>query len=188
MDAARRPLHLLLFGEALGNDLVDGGFHERRRDQLAVAMPLGIVRDHGRVVGDVGAKLAPVPQELARLRRHLGPLVRRFAGGIRFGEVEDVLLDVAHQFERAAHIAVPQEAPHPFEGDDDRDHGLLVRRRQPLGHLLQDGEAHGDMEIVEDVLGVRPHVPLKVAYSFPTVGHERHLAVHADALLAQDFV
>jgi hypothetical protein len=40
VDATRRPLHLMLFGEALGDNLVDGGLDEGRRDCLAIALAL----------------------------------------------------------------------------------------------------------------------------------------------------
>jgi hypothetical protein len=36
-------------------------------------------------------------------------------------------------------------------------------RRQATSHLLQYGDAHGDMEIVENVFGVGAHVPLEIA-------------------------
>src|SRR3546814_15842847 len=38
------------------------------------------------------------------------------------------------------------------------------------------------------MLGVRPHVPLKIADVPATIGHEGDLTVHPDALLQQQFM
>src|SRR3546814_5839103 len=59
---------------------------------------------------------------------------------------------------------------------------------QSARDLLHDRHPHGDVEIVEDMLGVRPHVPLKIADVPATIGHEGDLAVHPDALLQQQFM
>ncbi len=44
------------------------------------------------------------------------------------------------------------------------------------------------MEIVEDMLGVWPHVPLAITNIPAAIGHECDLAIHSDALLQQQFV
>src|SRR3546814_16780357 len=54
--------------------------------------------------------------------------------------------------------------------------------------MLHDRHPQGDLEIVEDMLGVRPHVPLKIADVPATIGHEGDLTVHPDALLQQQFM
>src|SRR3546814_1892667 len=65
---------------------------------------------------------------------------------------------------------------------------LLGWGRQSARDLLHDRHPHGDVEIVEDMLGVRPHVPLKIADVPATIGHEGDLTVHPDALLQQQFM
>jgi hypothetical protein len=56
MSAARSPSHLLLFDEALGDDLVDGRLHESGRD-TPTPIALAVVDDPFGVVVDVGAEL-----------------------------------------------------------------------------------------------------------------------------------
>src|SRR3546814_5104421 len=65
---------------------------------------------------------------------------------------------------------------------------LLGGGLQSAHYLLHDRHPHGDVEIVEDMLGVRPHVPLKIADVPATIGHEGDLTVHPDALLQQQFM
>jgi hypothetical protein len=56
MGTFLRPLHLLLLGEALADDEVDGGFGEGGRDDLAMVPALAVVRDRGGVVLEVGTR------------------------------------------------------------------------------------------------------------------------------------
>jgi hypothetical protein len=57
MSAVRSPSHLLLFDEALGDDLVDGRLHESGRDTFPAPIELAVVDDPFGVVVDVGAEL-----------------------------------------------------------------------------------------------------------------------------------
>src|SRR5450631_1858958 len=50
MRTARRPPHLLLFDHPFGDQLIDGGFNEPRRDPFLAAIPLAIVGDPGRLL------------------------------------------------------------------------------------------------------------------------------------------
>jgi hypothetical protein len=47
-------VHWLSFDEAPAHHLVDGGFNERRRDPLALSVPLAVVRNRFLMVADVG--------------------------------------------------------------------------------------------------------------------------------------
>jgi len=67
MCPTRRPLHLLTFREALGDDLVDRRFDEPRRDPLSVAVALAVVGDQLAVVLDVGLKLLNGALQLHKL-------------------------------------------------------------------------------------------------------------------------
>jgi YD repeat-containing protein len=64
----RSPTHLLLLDHPLADHLVDRRFRERRRDPLAVAIPVPVVRDRRSVDFDVMAEL------LHRLEQLLRPL------------------------------------------------------------------------------------------------------------------
>jgi len=56
---------------------------------------------------------------------------------------------------------------------------------QPLGVLAHDGDPGGDMEPVEQMLGLRIEVERQVAYVVPAVGEEGNLLVHLHPLGAQ---
>jgi hypothetical protein len=65
----------LPFGEALADHEVDRGLDEGRRDALAVAPALGVVRDRTGVVGEVGAKLGRGAREALQARVVAGQAV-----------------------------------------------------------------------------------------------------------------
>src|SRR3546814_10178090 len=90
--------------------------------------------------------------------------------------------------ESTAPVAVPEEVPNSLESGDGHVFIRLGWGRQSARDLLHDRHPHGDVEIVEDMLGVRPHVPLKIADVPATIGHEGDLTVHPDALLQQQFM
>src|SRR3954471_17854111 len=54
------PAHLLFLVHALGHDLVDRTFNERRRDRLALSPPGGIVHQHVLVSLEIAEKVADV--------------------------------------------------------------------------------------------------------------------------------
>src|SRR3546814_5660370 len=81
-------------------------------------------------------------------------------------------LDVADEVESTAPVAVPEEVPNSLESGDGHVFIRLGWGRQSARDLLHDRHPHGDVEIVEDMLGVRPHVPLKIADVPATIGHE----------------
>src|SRR3546814_16051944 len=75
---------------------------------------------------------------------------------------------------------LPEEVPNSLESGDGHVFIRLGWGRQSARDLLHDRHPHGDVEIVEDMLGVRPHVPWKLADVPATMGHEGDLPVHAD--------
>src|SRR5450631_2431392 len=64
MRTARRPPHLLLFDHPFGDQLIDGGFNEPRRDPFLAAIPLAIVGDPGTIVDNVPVELSECSREL----------------------------------------------------------------------------------------------------------------------------
>src|SRR3546814_3119273 len=83
---------------------------------------------------------------------------------------------------------LPEEVPNSLESGDGHVFIRLGWGRQSARDLLHDRHPHGVVEIVEDMLGVRPHVSLKIADVPATIGHEGDLTVHPDALLQQQFM
>src|SRR4051812_38043071 len=59
------PAHLLLLGHALGYDLVDRAFHERRRDRLTTLTPGGVGHQRAPIALEVAQKIADVSLEAA---------------------------------------------------------------------------------------------------------------------------
>src|SRR4051795_2737358 len=57
------PAHLLRLGHALGYDLVDRAFHERRRDRLSPPTPGGVGHQRAPIALEVAQKLADVSLE-----------------------------------------------------------------------------------------------------------------------------
>ncbi|MDB5059445.1 MAG: hypothetical protein JWO59_2917 [Chloroflexi bacterium] len=58
---------------------------------------------------------------------------------------------------------------------------------QPSYKLLQDGEAHGEMEPVQDMLGGWMEIHRHLAHGLPAVRGERDLLVGLHALGSQQF-
>ena len=95
---ALRPAHLLTFREALSDNRIDGGLREGRRDPLAIAMSLGVVRDGVGVAPDVGAKFVGALAECLDSR----------VGGREVLQVVEVVGETVNAGQRLAVIAVPQ--------------------------------------------------------------------------------
>ena len=54
--------------------------------------------------------------------------------------------------------------------------------------LFEDGEPHGNMEPVENVLGARRHIRCHAPDTVLAIGQERDLLVHLQSLLLQHFM
>ncbi|MER9594094.1 hypothetical protein [Mesorhizobium sp. M0244] len=175
VNAARRPMHLLLLGETLRNHLVDSRLDEGGRNHLAIAVPLGVIRNEIGVVADVAAELLQISPQLAYLWWWVADQIEAIAESL-------------NQLKRSADVAVPQIVPHAFEGRDSRRRCGAERRWQAAGHLLERCNAHGDGEIVENMLLIGAHVILKVSQIAGAIRHEGHFLVHRDALTDQKLV
>ena len=91
----RGPPHLLLLDHPLADHLIDRRFRKRRRDPLAVARPIPVIRDEGPVGLDVVVEFA---RGLEQLLRPLGSLRRRI----------EVALQVLDDLQGPVDVAVPE--------------------------------------------------------------------------------
>jgi hypothetical protein len=132
-------------------------------------VPLGVVRDQPGVTPDVLAELVEVTAELPHLGRRVIEQVER-------------VVEILDPLQRSGHVPVPEEPANALQRRDDRGCHGVERPLQPARHLLEHGEAHGDVEVVEDVLGVRPHVELEIPDALAAVGQEGDFLVHRDPL------
>ncbi len=69
-------------------------------------------------------------------------------------------------------VAVPAVPFHPLEVLTYLLGKLLVEPGDTLGVLIEDGDAHGQMEPVQDVLGVGVEIELQLADVVGSVGDE----------------
>src|SRR3954471_5083557 len=69
------PAHLLRLGHALGYDLVDRAFHERRRDRLTTPTPSSVMHQRCLVALEIAQQLADVSLEAT----DAGPVTHRLA-------------------------------------------------------------------------------------------------------------
>ena len=58
----------------------------------------------------------------------------------------------------------------------------------PFNYARPNGEPHGEMEPVENVLGARRHVRRQVPDRVAAIGQERDVLIHLQALFAQDLM
>jgi hypothetical protein len=140
VGAFLRPLHLLLFGKALADDGVDRGLGEGRGDPLAIAPSLAVVRNGRGVVVDVDPEFPGGPGE---------PLQARIV-------VLQALDAIHHPLgpeQRLTDVAVPQIPLDLLKIALDLLGCLAVMMGEALGVLAEHGQAHGDVEPIEDVLG-----------------------------------
>ena len=170
------PPHLLLLDHPLADHLIDRRFRERRRDRLAMAIPIPVVGDRGPVGLDVMVELA---HGLEQLLRPLGSLLPRL----------EVALQVLDDLQGPVDVAVPevplqalqrllQVRPRPAGSSSSSSSspgsaGGGPLQGQPLGHLAHHGQPHRDVEPVQPVLGFRAQVQRQLAHGVAAVGQEQ---------------
>ncbi|RWD60319.1 MAG: hypothetical protein EOS60_34110 [Mesorhizobium sp.] len=133
-------------------------------------MPFAVIRNELGVVADVAAKFLEIPAQLAYFRWWVADQI-------------EAVTEILNQLKRPSYVAMPQIAPHAFEHRDGRRHRGVERWWQATGHLLEHRDAHGDVEIVENVLRIGTHVILEIAQIAGAIRHEGHLLVHRNALI-----
>ena len=170
-----RPPHLLTLAKTFAHHRVDGALHKPGGDTFAVTPPFGIVGNHPRVVADVDLELAGSLSE----RLHA-----RVVGLEAFQPVEEF---VDHT-QAAAEVTVPQVT---LDAAQETVRGVRVIRivmAQSLDVLAHDGDSHGDVEPVEQVLGGRGHVQRHVLDCVTAVGQKGDRLVFLPSLFLQDIV
>lgn len=135
MSTCPAPLHLLLLGEALADDGVDGRLDEGRGYPFSRPVVLAVVDQAGVVCSDIGSEFADRRQELS----HVG--IIGFRG---FGIVEQ-LVDL---FVRSVGVAMSQVPFDPGERVQHAVAGFLVMMAKTLSKLAK----HDDVEPVQHML------------------------------------
>lgn len=85
-------------------------------------------------------------------------------------------------------VAIPKE---PFDLAQQAGNGFGlcgIVMRKPFDVLLHDGDAHGDVEPIQDMLRGRCHVSRHVDDRVSTVSHECHWLVFLPTLILQNFM
>lgn len=133
-----------MFAEVLADHSIDGAFDKTGGDPFAAAAALRIVRDHVLVVGDVCLKLG-------------SPFSQCFDTGV-------VCFDIIQTYDQifdCAMAGVQVPIPHkPFDLAKQPCQLLgipLVMVGQAFDVLLNDRQAHGDMEPVQDMFRDRSY-------------------------------
>jgi hypothetical protein len=141
------------------------------------------------VVGDAPGVGTEVAVELAYRFAQFGLFTAGCHGIQGHGDVLDGL-------QGAEDVAVPEKPRQPLQLGADLGGGvgrrcgreLRIRRRwgQGLDHVGHDGDSHGDVEPVEQVLDLRVEVTGQVTF-LTAVGEERDLLVGRHALGGEDW-
>ena len=142
---------------------------------LAVSAPLGIVGDYAGVALDVDLKF------FGRFTQCLDTRVV----GLNAFQVHDQLLD--HTM-AVMDVTVPQVALDLAQETVCGSSFIRIVMAQSLDVLAHDGDAHGDVEPVEEMLGCRCHVLCHVPHRIAAISQEGDSLVFLPSLLFQDLV
>ena len=149
MGTLFRPLHLLILGEALADERIDGGLDEGCCNPFPMAPPLFIVRDRALIVGDVGVELAGLSNEA----------LHASIGGLDLGEIIGQDADPAQGL---VGLAMPETPFDPINTVGKVGGFLRIVMFQPVGVLAEIVQAHAQVEPIQEMLaGAQPDDPVR---------------------------
>jgi len=121
---------------------VDRRLDESRGNTLAGSIPFAVIDETGRVRGNIGGELTSGSEKFAQIR------IARF-------ETEEVDLKVLDHFLGAGRVSMPEFPFNSLKLLCQSSAGFLVVLRDTFCKLAEHGDAHGDMEPVENMFAAR---------------------------------